>query len=87
MNNKPLHICDLILRDAHQSLLATRMRTDDMLPIAHKLDLSLAKVGRSFDSLREREALRAMIKRIRVASAYRTPAMINKLLNPMYCER
>jgi oxaloacetate decarboxylase alpha subunit len=38
MQAKPLHICDLILRDAHQSLLATRMRTDDMLPIAPKLD-------------------------------------------------
>jgi oxaloacetate decarboxylase alpha subunit len=34
----PLRICDTILRDAHQSLLATRMRTDDMLPIAPKLD-------------------------------------------------
>lgn len=34
----PLKICDLILRDAHQSLLATRMRTDDMLPIAEKID-------------------------------------------------
>ena len=33
-----LKICDLILRDAHQSLLATRMRTDDMLPIAEKID-------------------------------------------------
>ena len=33
-----LKICDLILRDGHQSLLATRMRTDDMLPIAEKID-------------------------------------------------
>ncbi|GMQ90982.1 MAG: sodium-extruding oxaloacetate decarboxylase subunit alpha [Gammaproteobacteria bacterium] len=31
-------ITDLILRDAHQSLLATRMRTEDMLPICDKLD-------------------------------------------------
>jgi oxaloacetate decarboxylase alpha subunit len=38
MDNKPIRICDTILRDAHQSLLATRMRTDDMLPIAEKLD-------------------------------------------------
>ena len=38
MENKPVRICDTILRDAHQSLLATRMRTDDMLPIAAKLD-------------------------------------------------
>ena len=38
MQNTPVRICDTILRDAHQSLLATRMRTDDMLPIAEKLD-------------------------------------------------
>ena len=35
---KPLGITELVLRDGHQSLLATRMRTDDMLPIAQKLD-------------------------------------------------
>jgi len=34
----PVKICDLMLRDGHQSLLATRMRTDDMLPIAEKID-------------------------------------------------
>jgi oxaloacetate decarboxylase alpha subunit len=34
----PLRITELVLRDAHQSLLATRMRIDDMLPIAEKLD-------------------------------------------------
>lgn len=34
----PLGITDVVLRDAHQSLLATRMRLDDMLPIAEKLD-------------------------------------------------
>jgi oxaloacetate decarboxylase alpha subunit len=34
----PLKITETILRDAHQSLLATRMRTEDMLPIAEKLD-------------------------------------------------
>ena len=38
---KPLGITDVVLRDAHQSLFATRMRIDDMLPIAEKLD----KVG------------------------------------------
>ena len=37
-NNKPLGITELVLRDAHQSLLATRMRIEDMLPIAAKLD-------------------------------------------------
>ena len=36
--NKPLGITELALRDSHQSLLATRMRIDDMLPIADKLD-------------------------------------------------
>jgi len=35
---EPLGITELALRDAHQSLLATRMRIDDMLPIADKLD-------------------------------------------------
>ena len=34
----PLGITELALRDSHQSLLATRMRIDDMLPIADKLD-------------------------------------------------
>ncbi len=38
---KPLLLTDLVLRDASQSLLATRVRIDDMLPIAEKLD----KVG------------------------------------------
>jgi oxaloacetate decarboxylase alpha subunit len=35
---RPLGITDVVLRDAHQSLLATRMRLEDMLPIAAKLD-------------------------------------------------
>ncbi|MGB2059830.1 MAG: sodium-extruding oxaloacetate decarboxylase subunit alpha [Alcanivorax sp.] len=35
---KPLGITDVVLRDAHQSLFATRMRLDDMLPIAAELD-------------------------------------------------
>lgn len=33
-----IEITELVLRDAHQSLIATRMRTDDMLPICEKLD-------------------------------------------------
>lgn len=33
-----VHVTDTILRDAHQSLIATRMRTADMLPICPKLD-------------------------------------------------
>ena len=38
---KKIFVTDTVLRDAHQSLLATRMRTEDMLPICDKLD----KVG------------------------------------------
>ena len=38
METNPLKITELVLRDAHQSLLATRMKTEDMLPIAEKLD-------------------------------------------------
>jgi pyruvate carboxylase subunit B len=33
-----VHVTDVILRDAHQSLIATRMRTEDMLPICEQLD-------------------------------------------------
>ncbi|MDR9830345.1 sodium-extruding oxaloacetate decarboxylase subunit alpha [Vibrio sp. FNV 38] len=36
--SKPLSITDVVLRDAHQSLFATRMRLEDMLPIAAELD-------------------------------------------------
>lgn len=35
---KPILITDVVLRDGHQSLIATRMRTDDMLPICAQLD-------------------------------------------------
>lgn len=35
---KPLGITEVVLRDAHQSLLATRLRLDDMLPICGELD-------------------------------------------------
>ena len=38
MKANPLGITDVILGDAHQSILATRMRLEDMLPIAGKLD-------------------------------------------------
>lgn len=38
---KPIHITDVVLRDGHQSLIATRLRTEHMLPICEKLD----KVG------------------------------------------
>jgi pyruvate carboxylase subunit B len=35
---KRIAVTDTILRDAHQSIIATRMRLDDMLPICDKLD-------------------------------------------------
>ena len=38
MANKPLFITDTILRDAHQSQAATRMRVEDMLPACSLLD-------------------------------------------------
>ena len=33
-----VHVSELVLRDGHQSLIATRLRTEDMLPICSKLD-------------------------------------------------
>ena len=41
MTKKPIKITETILRDAHQSLIATRMSTEQMLPIIEKMD----KVG------------------------------------------
>ncbi len=41
LNQELVEITEVVFRDAHQSLLATRLRIDDMLPIADKLD----KVG------------------------------------------
>ena len=41
MKKKKILVTETVLRDAHQSLIATRMSIDDMLPILDKLD----KVG------------------------------------------
>ena len=38
---RPVKITETVLRDGHQSLIATRMTTDEMLPIIDKMD----KVG------------------------------------------
>jgi pyruvate carboxylase subunit B len=38
MGKKPVRITDTTFRDGHQSCLATRMRTEDMLPIAAEMD-------------------------------------------------
>jgi pyruvate/oxaloacetate carboxyltransferase len=35
---RPIKVTELLLRDAHQSLLATRMRTEDMIPVCEALD-------------------------------------------------
>ncbi|HKI74047.1 MAG TPA: sodium-extruding oxaloacetate decarboxylase subunit alpha [Pseudomonadales bacterium] len=35
---KPILVTDLVLRDGHQSLIATRLRTDDMIPACEMLD-------------------------------------------------
>lgn len=40
-NKRPVKITETVLRDAHQSLIATRMKTEEMLPIIEKMD----KVG------------------------------------------
>ncbi len=38
MEKKPIKLTETILRDAHQSLIATRMTTEQMLPIVEKMD-------------------------------------------------
>ena len=38
LEKKPIKITETILRDAHQSLIATRMTTEQMLPIVEKMD-------------------------------------------------
>src|SRR4030066_6084 len=37
-SQKKVNITDTTLRDAHQSLIATRLRTEDMLPLAREID-------------------------------------------------
>ena len=41
LEKKPVKIVETVLRDAHQSLIATRLSTEQMLPIVDKMD----KVG------------------------------------------
>lgn len=38
LNNRPIKITETVLRDAHQSLIATRMTTNQMLPILKQID-------------------------------------------------
>lgn len=37
-SSNPVKITDTTLRDAHQSLIATRMKTEDMIPLARAID-------------------------------------------------
>ncbi len=39
IEKKPVKVVETILRDAHQSLIATRMSTEQMLQIIEKLDI------------------------------------------------
>ena len=52
IEKKPVKIVETILRDAHQSLIATRMTTEQMLPIVEKMDQSRIScrrmLGRSY---------------------------------------
>jgi pyruvate carboxylase subunit B len=54
-NPNPLKVMDLTLRDGTQSLFATRMRTEDMIPMAERMDEAgfWAEVwgGATFDSM------------------------------------
>ena len=38
MNKNPIKIVETVLRDGHQSLAATRMRTSDMIPVVREMD-------------------------------------------------
>ena len=46
IEKKPIKITETVLRDAHQSLIATRMPTEFMLPIVDKMD-KVGPAGRS----------------------------------------
>ena len=41
-DKKPIKITETVLRDAHQSLIATRMTTEQMLPIIDKMDKAVS---------------------------------------------
>ena len=81
MAKKPIKITEVVLRDAHQSLLATRMTMDDMRPILPEMDkIPYFSVecwgGATFDScirfLDEDPWERLRILRCRCCSAART---------------
>jgi pyruvate carboxylase len=43
--NKKVGITEVVLRDGNQSLLSTRLKLEDIIPIASKMDIRLLKVG------------------------------------------
>ena len=45
VGKNPVKITDTTLRDGHQSSLATRMRTEDMEPIAEEMDKAKACIA------------------------------------------
>ena len=48
VEKKPVKIMETVLRDAHQSLIATRMTTEQMLPIIDKMDkVGYHEIGRA----------------------------------------
>ena len=51
-DKKPIKITETVLRDAHQSLIATRMTTEQMLPIIDKMDKVGYHLMHHSDSLR-----------------------------------
>ena len=89
-----IQITDTTLRDAHQSLIATRMRTKDMLPIAEKLDavgfFSLEVWGgATFDVARTltRRAERTVVRAVEaeeVKIGEHTKAYLNRLSSLCY---
>jgi pyruvate carboxylase len=55
---KPVKITETVLRDAHQSLIATRMTTEQMLPIIDKMDIILLSAGVVLHSMHVSDSLR-----------------------------
>ena len=45
IEKKPVKITETVLRDAHQSLIATRMTTEQMLPIVGRMRFRLGLIG------------------------------------------
>jgi pyruvate carboxylase subunit B len=81
---KPVGITDTTFRDAHQSSLATRMRTEDMLPIAEQMDTagfhSLEVWGGATFDVTTRFLNEDPWKRLKVLKRYITKTPLQMLL-------